>query len=209
MKDERSFNSPMLGERFDRALLLASTVHRRQVRKGTSVPYLSHLLGVASIVLQYGGGEDEGIGALLHDAIEDGADYPGGVRRLREEILGQFGDKVLEIVEDCTDADADSKAAEPRTIEAWRSRKERYLHHLPDVSRSTLLVSCSDKLFNLSAIVEDFRSSGNLVFEHFHGGRDGTLWYYGELCRLFDNLYPGPLSRKLTRRYETLIFEMQ
>lgn len=201
--------SPLLGKRFDDALLLAADVHRHQRRKGTDVPYLSHLLGVASIVLQYGGDEDEGIAALLHDAIEDGGDYPGGVKRVRSTIGEKFGKKVLLIVEDCTDADADAKAAEARTVDAWRARKERYLAHLKTVSASTHLVSISDKIFNLNAIVEDYRIHGGAVFDRFHGGREGTLWYYRELCSIFDALYTGQLSAILKRSYESLMAEMR
>ncbi len=86
--------------RFEQALKYAVSLHRSQLRKGTEIPYVAHLLGVCSIALNHGANEEEAIAALLHDAVED----QGGQPRL-VEIRAQFGDKVAEIVSGCTYAD--------------------------------------------------------------------------------------------------------
>src|SRR5439155_7767719 len=136
-----------LGPRFDQALLYAAAAHRQQPRKGTAAPYLSHLLGVASIVLTYGGNEDQAIAGLLHDTVEDcGTEH--------EPVIGAlFGDEVLRIVLACTDARVRGGEAKA----GWRERKEQYLHNLRALppGDAALLVSCSDKLHNAQATVAD------------------------------------------------------
>lgn len=109
----------MLADRFDNAFHCAHRLHRTQTRKGTTIPYVSHLMAVAALVVEHGGSEDQAIGALLHDAAED----QGGAKTL-EDIRGRFGDAVAEIVYDCTDAWTEPKPD-------WRPRKEAYLGKLP------------------------------------------------------------------------------
>ena len=170
----------MLSERFTTALTYATQLHANQVRKGSGVPYVAHLLGVASIALEYGANEDEaqaqpaaGIAALLHDAIED----QGGAAT-REEIRDRFGDNVTAIVDGCTDADTTPKPP-------WRQRKEAYIAHIPTASPSVLLVSLADKLYNAQSILKDYRVLGESLWERFHGGKEGTLWYYRALVDAF------------------------
>jgi len=164
-------------ERFENALVFAARIHKDQVRKGANVPYVTHLLGVASIVGEAGGTEDQVIAGLLHDAIEDCiADIPD----IREQLRSKFGAKVLEIVEGCTDADTLPKPP-------WRGRKEDYIAHLralpPD--SDVLLVSLSDKIHNATAIRRDYRNIGDALWDRFTGKREGTLWYYTELAATF------------------------
>ncbi|MBW4454544.1 MAG: HD domain-containing protein [Nostoc indistinguendum CM1-VF10] len=163
----------MLSERFTTALTYATQLHANQVRKGSGVPYIAHLLGVASIALEYGANEDEAIAALLHDAIED----QGGAAT-REEIRRRFGDNVTAIVDGCTDADTTPKPP-------WRQRKEAYIAHIPTASPSVLLVSLADKLYNAQSILKDYRVLGDSLWERFHGGKEGTLWYYRALVDTF------------------------
>jgi (p)ppGpp synthase/HD superfamily hydrolase len=130
-------------------------------------------------VLEHGGSEDEAIAGLLHDAIEDqGATYTGGVEALRQEISSRFGPTVLAIVDGCSDTDQFPKPP-------WRQRKEAYIKHLDDADAGTLLVSCADKVHNARAILTDYLTHGEEVWERFKGGRDGTLWYYRTLCDTF------------------------
>ncbi len=178
----------LLSEKFDRALVFASALHRPQFRKETGIPYVAHLLGVASIALEHGATEDEAIGALLHDSVEDQAD--GDPAALRRKIEAQFGVAVLEIVNGCTDTDAEIKPP-------WRARKEAYLAHLDAAPRSVLLVSASDKLHNSRSIVADLRTSGASVWTRFTGGRDGSLWYYEALAAIFQRRLPSALSRQV------------
>ena len=183
---------------FQRALAFASRVHARQTRKETDIPYISHLIAVAGLVLENDGDQDQASAALLHDSIEDcPKEYPGGVPALRTDIEREFGGKVLAIVEGCTDADTLDKPA-------WRPRKERYIAHLEDAPPEVLLVSCADKLHNARAIVADLRVMGNALFERFKGKRDGTLWYYETLVAVFGRRGPEHLAAELKRTVETM-----
>jgi GTP pyrophosphokinase len=177
----------MLSERFTTALVYATQLHANQVRKSSGVPYVAHLLGVASIALEYGANEDEAIAALLHDAVED----QGGAAT-REEIRRRFGDKVTEIVDACTDADAIPKPP-------WRKRKEAYIAHIPTASPSVLLVSVADKLYNARSILKDYRVLGESLWERFQGGREGTLWYYRTLVDAFKKTGNAAIVAELER----------
>ena len=162
-----------LGPRFREALEYAARLHETQARKGGSVPYVAHLLAVTALVLENGGDEDLAIAALLHDAVED----QGGARTLAK-IRADFGDRVADIVEACSDTDATPKPP-------WRERKEAYLAHLRDAEQDVLLVSLSDKLHNARSILMDYRAVGPDLWERFKAGRDGQLWYYRELVSIF------------------------
>ena len=165
----------MLTPRFEEALVYASRLHARQTRKGSRTPYVSHLMAVAGLTLEYGGTEDEAIAALLHDAVED-----QGGEETRAEILGRFGPVVAEIVDGCTDMDT----GEP----PWRDRKEAYIRRLRGAPRPVQLVSACDKMHNARSLVMDYRRLGEALWSRFHGGRDGTLWYYRAVV---DALRPG------------------
>jgi (p)ppGpp synthase/HD superfamily hydrolase len=173
--------------RFESALAYAARFHARQKRKGTRIPYIAHPLAVASIVLEYGGKEDEAIAALLHDVIED-----GGGKRAREEIRLLFGSNVVEIVDGCSDTDETPKPP-------WKPRKIAYITRLPQESKSVLLVSAADKLHNARAILADYRVLGEKLWERFKGGRE-SLWYYHELVKAFKTTGKHPrLIEELNR----------
>ena len=176
-----------LGARFERALLFATRKHAGQHRKGTTVPYVAHLLSVAGLVLEAGGDEDLAIAALLHDVVED----CGGAPMLKE-IRRRFGKRVADVVDGCTDTDLDPKPP-------WRQRKEDYLKHLRTADADTRLVSAADKLHNVRSIVAAYREIGDRVWERFHGKRDGTLWYYRTLLDEFQRKKSSPLIRELER----------
>ncbi len=183
---------------FERALALATRLHARQVRKETDIPYISHLIAVAGLVLENGGSRDEAIAGLLHDSIEDcGVDYPGGVSALRDRVRSEFGESVLAIVEGCTDAETVPKPP-------WRERKERYIAHLEEAPAEVRLVSCADKLHNARAIVADLQVMGEALFDRFNGGRHGTLWYYDSLAEVFERKGPEHLAAELRRTVETM-----
>ncbi len=185
-------------EDFERALAFATRLHARQVRKETDIPYISHLIAVAGLVLENNGTRDQAIAGLLHDSIEDcPKDYPGGVPALRQNIEVEFGPAVLTIVEGCTDADTPDKPE-------WPPRKERYVAHLEEAPPEVLLVSCADKLHNARAIVGDLRVMGPDLFERFTGKRDGTLWYYQSLAEVFGRRGPEHLAAELRRTVDTM-----
>jgi (p)ppGpp synthase/HD superfamily hydrolase len=182
----------LLSPRFEQALHYASVIHAGQMRKGTEIPYLAHLLGVTSIALEYGANEDEAIGALLHDAGEDA----GGEGRI-EDIRYRFGDVVAEIVRGCTDTVETPKPA-------WRERKEKYIAHIATASDSVRLVSASDKLHNARAILRDVRELGDVLYDRFTGGKEGTLWYYRSLVDAFVSAGASPLTDELDRTVSEL-----
>ena len=181
-----------LTERFERALLYATQVHGGQVRKGTSVPYVAHLLAVAATVLEYGGSEDMTIAALLHDAVED----QGGLARLAD-IRNRFGDRVADIVRACSDSVVNSAAGEAK--DGWRLRKQHYVAHLGSMDRESLLVSLADKVHNARSILRDLRKAevGKAVWSRFSNPKPETLWYYDELAAAFARLLPGQLAAEL------------
>lgn len=178
---------PILTHRFDEAFAYAHEIHDTQTRKGTPVPYLGHLMGVASIVLDDGGSEDEAIAALLHDAAEDA----GGHARV-DDIRSRFGGAVAKIVEDCTDSWTGQK-------EPWAERKQKYANHARTLDASSLRVSAADKVHNAYAILRDLRNEGEKVWERFNASADDVVAYYRSLVRSFREAGGGRLVEELER----------
>ena len=179
--------TPKLGRRFEQALLFATQKHAGQTRKASTAPYIGHLLGVTSLVLEAGGDEDLAIAALLHDVVED----CGGMPMLKE-VRKRFGKRVAHIVDGCTDAYDEPKPP-------WYDRKTKYLERLRTEDDEVRLVSCADKLHNVGTILRDYRKVGESVWERFRGKRDGTLWYYRALADEFARGKPNRLVRELER----------
>ena len=185
---------PLLTNRFQRAFTMASEVHAAQVRKGTHIPYLAHLMSVAALVLEYGGGEDAAIGGLLHDAVEDSDDGEW----MKERIRGSFGNRVANIVMGCSDAVAVPGQPKP----PWRGRKQKYLDRLKqEKDEDVLLVSACDKLHNARTIVADLGVIGPALWDRFsENDPEAQLWYYGSLAAVYrDRLVVKPLCDELDR----------
>ncbi|MGD9933986.1 MAG: HD domain-containing protein [Dehalococcoidia bacterium] len=178
---------------FSVALTFAAELHRDQFRKGTAIPYVSHLLGVASLALEHGADEGEAIAAVLHDAIED----QGGVAT-EATIHRLFGARVADIVRGCSDTDVEPKPP-------WRERKEAYLLHLRTADASTRLVSASDKLHNARAILSDLRAHGPALWTRFNAPPGDLLWYYQSLCAEFLQGGPRRLAEELARVVEEIV----
>ena len=174
-----------MGPRFSAALAYASEIHGEQVRKGSSIPYIAHLLAVAALVIEAGADEDTAIAALLHDSVED-----QGGRRVLEHIHARFGQTVADIVESCSDADVTPKPP-------WRPRKEAYVAAIAHKSEAALLVSLADKVHNAGAILDDYEMVGEQLWSRFKGGREGTLWYYRALADAFRGRVPKLLWQRL------------
>jgi len=176
----------VLSARFQDAVAYATDAHADQVRKGSGVPYIAHLLGVASLVLEDGGGEDETVAALLHDAVED----QGGPGRL-EDIRSRFGERVATIVEGCSDAIPEP--GQPKRD--WWDRKCEHLDHLAhvdgDLREPLLRVSMADKLSNLRATVRDAGRGDERFWGVFKHGAASQLWYYGRMIDIFQARLPG------------------
>src|SRR6516164_9178487 len=196
MAIQRTVGNPAgtkLGRRFEQALLFAHRQHAGQLRKGTPAPYISHLLGVAGLVLEAGGDEALAIASLLHDVVED----CGGAPMLKE-VRRRFGKRVADIVDGCTDAYEIPKPP-------WRERKESYLRRLKKENADTRLVSVADKLNNIRSILADYRIVGESVWSRFHGGRDGTLWYY----RTLRDEFLRSKSNRITRDFDLAVRELE
>ena len=186
MTTPASPSSSVLGERFEQALPFAAETHRTQVRKGSGIPYIGHLLGVCSLVIEDGGSEDEAIAALLHDAAED-----RGGERMLTEIRTRFGDHVADIVAAYSDTFQTPKPP-------WQERKQTYIDHLDGQPEAVLRVSLADKLFNARAILRDYLVVGDDLWDRFKAGRDEQLWYYRELADRFSHLLPGRMAVDLS-----------
>jgi GTP pyrophosphokinase len=174
-----------LTDRFEKALLFAAQRHAKQKRKGTPVPYVSHLLAVCALVIEQGGSEDEAIAALLHDAVEDRA-------ATLDEIRDRFGSRVAAIVKGCSDTDEFPKPP-------WKARKTAYIEHLKSEGPSERLVSAADKLHNAQSILRDYRLEGERVWNRFNADKEQTLWYYRELVKALRAHDSSPLVEELDR----------
>jgi (p)ppGpp synthase/HD superfamily hydrolase len=189
-----------LSRRFTDACDYARHLHIER-RKGTNIPYMAHLLGVASLVMGEAGHapfpvtEDMVIAALLHDAAED----HGGSLRLMD-IEHNFGKHVANMVEGLSDSleeDSGRKAS-------WKERKEAYVIRLPKEPPEVQLISIADKLYNARAILEDYRIIGPLIWERFNRGRDEQLWYFDELRKIFNRSTLGRIVDEYERVFHTL-----
>ena len=182
--------------RFADALAFALRVHGSQTRKGGDVPYVSHLLAVAALVLEAGGDEDLAIAGLLHDSLED-------TPTTAAEIEAAFGSRVAGIVEGCTDTEEHPKPP-------WRPRKERYLAQLraPETPVEVLVVSRADKLHNAQSMLREVREMGAGFWSRFNAGADEQLWYLGELVDIFTERLPGPMTDELRRTRDALAAEV-
>ena len=189
-----------LSSRFSEALRGAADLHAKQTRKGTKIPYIAHLLGVASIALHHGADEDEAIAALLHDAVED-APAELGANWVRNWLRFRFGERVLDIVDGCTDADVKPKPA-------WRIRKEAYVTRVHKEPASVILVSASDKLHNASAILADYRELGHKLWSRFNrdAGRAGVIGYYRGMVTAYQTTGHHP---RLVRELDAVVTQIE
>lgn len=181
-----------LGRPYEDALTFAARVHHGQYRKGTTIPYLAHVLAVSSLALEHGACEEVAVAALLHDAVEDGGGLP-----VLEEIRARFGEGVAEMVMECTDAYAKPKPP-------WRARKEAYLARLPQASEGAKLIALCDKLHNVTALVRDLGRGGKAVWSRFNASPEETLWYYRRVVEILGTGRDGSLERELAAKVEAL-----
>ncbi len=193
--------SAVLTGRFSEAVRWASHLHADQCRKGTDIAYVSHLLAVASLVLEDGGTEEDAIAGVLHDAIED-----RGVAEA--EIRARFGGPVAQLVVACTEPLGPDGQKLP-----WKERKQAYLDHLEhdDLPVGAYRVSAADKLHNARSILTDFRDHGPSMFGErgFNAGADEQRWYYGELVRVLGARHPDSVvTLELRRVVDELVAEI-
>ena len=184
----------VLTERFTRAVDYARVLHT-EFRKGTRIPYMAHLLGVASLVMGEAGGpvqvtEDMVIAAILHDTAED----HGGQRTL-DDVEKKFGPNVARMVEGLSDTLAEDHDKK----ESWEARKNAYLARLRTEPEDVLVISAADKLYNAKAILDDLKEIGPAVWDRFKRGPKEQLWYFHSLLEVFEprlnNRTVGELKR--------------
>jgi len=174
------------------AFALAHEIHAEHTRKGSGVPYITHLMAVAAIVGEHGGDEDTFIAALLHDAVEDGDGYA-----TLERIRAQFGTRVSDLVEACSDAFVKPKPE-------WRERKERFITTMRNADPAVKLIVAADKLHNICATIGDCTLLGNEVWMRFTGRREGTLWYYAAIAQALAENWEHSLIDDLASAVEEL-----
>lgn len=188
----------LMGPRFEEALLYAVRLHGRDIRKGTSIPYVSHLFSVCALVLEDGGDEEEAIAALLHDALED---HPEKVTRA--DLESRFGSRVLHLVELCTDTPPDYRGG-PKP--PWAERKWAYVKRIRDEGYPLCRVALADKLHNTRAVVMDYRRFGDAIWPRFKAGKDDQVKYHRALVEAFrEARAPDHLVREL----DSLVRELE
>ena len=189
----------MLTNRFASALVYTHELHINQVRKGSNVPYISHLLSVAALVLEDGGDEDGAIAALLHDAVEDCGGTP-----ILTEIRARFGERVAHLVAHCTESETFPKPP-------WKARKQRYLEQLKTGDASVYRIAIADKLHNARSTLKDYRCQGDAVWQKFKGGKAGTLWFYRSILEIQPPIYRGNHragAPQLTEELQRIVVEL-
>ncbi|GAB3316393.1 HD domain-containing protein [Geodermatophilus aquaeductus] len=200
LEERKGMGSGPLSTRYDEALAYASEHHRPQLRKGSRVPYMTHLMSVSALVLEHGGSEDQAIAGLLHDAVEDAPAGTGGV--VLAEIRSRFGDDVADIVRACSDG----LDAEGNRSGTWAERKRPYVAGLSDKPLDALLVTAADKTHNGLCIAADVRRYGQDFWSTFNASRDELLWYYTSVERaVAERLPDSSISAALQRAVDELI----
>ena len=200
LETRSTMGSGPLGERYDQALQFAAEHHREQLRKGSQVPYLTHLMSVSALVLEHGGSEDQAIAGLLHDAVEDAPEGQG--RAVLADIRERFGDAVADIVRACSDGlDADGNRSG-----TWPERKLPYVEGLATKPADALLVTAADKTHNGLCIAADVRRYGQDFWTTFNAGREELLWYYTSVERAVADRLPGSsIAGALRRAVDELV----
>jgi GTP pyrophosphokinase len=196
----------VLGERFEQALAFTNQLHRKQKRKTSGVPYVGHLLGVAAMVIEDGGGEDEAIAALLHDSLEDqGRHYQGGVPALAAEIERRFGGEVRRMVEALTECSSDEERAISDKRERWRAHKRAYFAQIASAGPDVRRISCADSLYNTRSLAMGFRQLGPRLWTRFMTGRgDDQIWAYRSAAEAFRAAGTGHLADELAAAVDEL-----
>lgn len=197
VKKEQLPPSIYLSDRFFEAMKYATEWHKDQVRKSTDITYICHPFGVAALVLEAGGDEDQAIGGLLHDVAED----CGGELRLAE-IKELFGDRVEKIVRGCSD----SLVANDADKADWKIRKQTHIDHLKEADADILLVTAADKTHNARAIATDLQATGEGMWERFNSDKNQIHWYYNEVYQVLET---GGVTSQLLKPLHSAILVMR
>ena len=177
--------------RLIRAINTAAWAHRDHVRKGTDIPYISHIFGVMHLVSEVTDDEDVLIAALFHDILEDVPEEYSA-----EEMEADFGPRVVELVGGVT---------KDSSLPDWQSRADASLQHLRSSDDGSVLISAADKLHNLLSILADHQAIGEDIWARFNSGKERQQWWYRAVSDVAAERLPGnPLVVELQRRVAEL-----
>jgi len=182
----------VLSRKFESALAFANQVHAHQKRKDSGAPYFAHVIGVAALVLEDGGSEEEAIAALLHDTAED-----QGGQAMLDEIAERFGKTIAQIVAECSDTLISPKPP-------WQARKENHINGLRTARPETIRIMLADKVYNSRNLLRSLQERGEIVWENFKGGRDGTIWYFQQMYAVFAETKSGYMLDEFARNIKRI-----
>jgi (p)ppGpp synthase/HD superfamily hydrolase len=195
--DGEEAESPLGVDALETAAVHSLSWHGGQTRKGSGVPYVSHLLQVAGMVLEHGGDVSQAVAGLLHDALEDAP--TSRERATRERVIRErFGAATLELVLACTDTSPEETVGDKAP---WRLRKQRLLEQLDLADDRALLVAACDRCHNLRSLVADLRRDGDAILARFNAGPAEQRWLQVECLARFSGRVPDALLRE----FETLV----
>jgi (p)ppGpp synthase/HD superfamily hydrolase len=181
-----------LSQKFEHALAFANQVHAHQKRKDSGAPYFAHVIGVAALVLEDGGSEEEAIAALLHDTAED-----QGGQAMLDEITSRFGETIAQIVAECSDTLLNPKPP-------WQARKAGHINTLRTARPETIRIMLADKVYNSRNLLRSLQERGEVVWENFKGGRDGTIWYFQQMYAVFSRTQSGYMLDEFGRNIKRI-----
>jgi len=180
-----------------RAIKFVAEAHQGQYRKGTNIPYISHLMNVMKILCENGCDKEVITAGILHDVVEDTSVTIEQVERI-------FGKRVAIMVTGASEPEHMRNGKDGKT--SWRLRKQHTIEFVTrEATVEQLLVLCADKLDNAEAIRQDFVLKGEKLWERFNAPKSDQQWYYTTLAAAFDQRskeFGEPLSnlsKKLTR----------
>lgn len=179
--------------RIDDAIVFAAEAHSGQVRKGTTIPYITHPFSVAMLLQEVGCGEDVVIAGLLHDTVED-------TDVTLDDVKARYGERVAELV---------NAASEPNKAAPWKERKEHTIEFVANAPVDVKCLSCADKLHNIRSILSDLEKQGCSLWERFNRGRDEQLWYYTALLQSFYRNLPVRHDQPLFASYRHAVVELR
>lgn len=182
-------------DKYLEAYVYSFELHKKQTRKGSNIPYFTHLSSVSNLIIENNGTTTQAIAGLLHDAVED----QGGIKTLKE-IRTKFGSKVATIVKECSDS-----VVEPKP--PWSERKKKYISDIKKKTQSSMFVSLCDKLHNGTCIVNDHKRVGKKLWKRFSASPKDVAWYYESLYKEFNKHLKG--HRVLKDNYSLVVKEIK
>ena len=174
------------------AIIFAVQSHKKQLRKGTMLPYILHPLEVMEILYLMSGNQELLAAGVLHDVVED---TPVKL----EEIAERFGTRVAELVASHTDKHPEL---------TWEERKEKALEETAQAGLPEQQLVLADKLANIRNMVRDYNKIGDELWSRFHQGREKQAWYYHKGVEILRGLAQDPASAPFYEEFKKLVYEL-